>query len=40
VMHEPVLLVAFEMALWLAVLIIVGIAIASVYEWRNIEKVV
>jgi hypothetical protein len=40
VMHEPVLLVAFEMALWLAVLIIVGIAIASVYEWRNIGKVV
>jgi hypothetical protein len=38
VMHEPVLLVAFEMALWLAVLLIVGIVIARVYEWRNIER--
>ncbi len=38
VMHEPVLLVAFEMALWLTVLLIVGIVIARVYEWRNIEK--
>lgn len=35
VMHEPVLLVAFEMVLWLAVMLSVGVAIASVYEKRN-----
>jgi hypothetical protein len=40
VMHEPALLVALEMVLWLAVLLCVGIAIVGVYEWRNIEKVV
>jgi hypothetical protein len=39
VMHEPVLLVVLEMVLWLVVLLIVGTAIASVYEWRN-NKVV
>ncbi|MDR8389567.1 hypothetical protein NC796_00370 [Aliifodinibius sp. S!AR15-10] len=35
VMHEPVLLVVLEMAVWLAVLLTVGLAIAAVYEWRH-----
>jgi hypothetical protein len=34
VMHEPVMLVALEMVLWLAVLVIVGIVIAGIYERR------
>lgn len=34
VMHEPFALVLLEMALWLGVLLIVGITIAAVYEWR------
>jgi len=37
VMHEPALLVVFEMALWMAVLVSVGLAIAVVYEWQHIE---
>lgn len=37
VMHEPVLLVALEMVLWLAVLLVVGLAIARVYERRDTE---
>jgi hypothetical protein len=40
VMHEPVMLVAFEMVLWLGVLLMVGITIAIVYEWRNIKKLI
>jgi hypothetical protein len=32
VMHEPFLLVVLEMALWLAVLLIVGCTVARVYE--------
>jgi len=34
VMHEPALLVLLEMALWMGVLLIVGIVISQVYEWR------
>jgi len=29
--------VVFEMALWMAVLVSVGLAIAVVYEWQHIE---
>lgn len=38
VMHEPLMLVILEMLLWLSVLLVVGIAIAGTYEWRNAEK--
>lgn len=34
VMHEPAALVLLEMACWAGVLLIVGLAIAGVYEWR------
>lgn len=40
VLHEPVALVIFEMALWLGVLLVVGMAIAGVYEWRVAEETV
>ena len=33
-MHEPPLLVALELACWLLVMLAVGAAIASVWEWR------
>ncbi len=39
VMHEPFMLVILEMVLWLCVLLITGIAIAGVYEWRNTEEI-
>jgi hypothetical protein len=38
VMHEPAVLVILEMALWLAVLLTVGIAIAGAYEWRLADE--
>ncbi|MDX1547579.1 MAG: hypothetical protein R3247_11355 [Rhodothermales bacterium] len=34
VMHEPALLVLLEGVLWLGVMLLVGLAIAGVYEWR------
>jgi hypothetical protein len=34
VMHEPALLVALEVVLWLAVLLVVGLTIAGIYERR------
>lgn len=34
VMHEPARLVLLEMACWAGVLLIVGLTIAGVYEWR------
>lgn len=34
VMHEPFALVLLEGALWLATLLLVGLAIAAVQEWR------
>jgi len=40
VMHEPVLLVLLEMILWMGVLLIVGIVIAQVYEWRLADEAV
>jgi len=39
VMHEPFLLVILEMALWLAVLLVVGATVALVYEGRRREAV-
>lgn len=39
VMHEPAMLVVFEIVLWMGVLLIVGIAIAGVYEWRVDEGI-
>jgi hypothetical protein len=38
VMHEPMMLVILEMVLWLCVLLIVGIVIAGVYEWRSAKE--
>jgi hypothetical protein len=38
VMREPALLVLLELALWLAVLVVVGVAIALVYERMTAEK--
>lgn len=37
VMHEPATLVLLEAALWLAVLLTVGLAVAGSYEWK-LEK--
>lgn len=34
-MHEPAPLVLLEMALWLGVLVVAGLAIAGVYEWPD-----
>lgn len=39
VMHEPIILVVFEMVLWLGVILIVGITTAGVYEWGDVEGV-
>lgn len=39
VMHEPFMLVLLEMLLWMAVLLIVGITIAGVYEWKIVEEI-
>jgi hypothetical protein len=40
VMHEPILLVLLEMILWMGVLLIVGVVIAHVYDWRLAVKAV
>lgn len=39
VMHEPAMLVVLEVALWLGVLLIVGLATAGVYEWQVDEGI-
>lgn len=38
VMREPASLVLLEMALWLGVLLVTGLTIAGVYEWRSSEQ--